>query len=44
MSEPVANEADEFYAEVQATGGGCWDTSSLMARFDRHSRPMKDDG
>ena len=26
---------DAFYAEVQALGGGRWDTSSLLARLDR---------
>jgi 3-hydroxyisobutyrate dehydrogenase-like beta-hydroxyacid dehydrogenase len=29
---PVASMVDEFYAEVQASGGGRWDTSSLMYR------------
>ncbi|MGV8378079.1 oxidoreductase, partial [Pseudomonas aeruginosa] len=24
---------DQFYAEVQAMGGGRWDTSSLIARL-----------
>lgn len=26
---------DQFYAEVQAMGGGRWDTSSLLARLER---------
>jgi 3-hydroxyisobutyrate dehydrogenase-like beta-hydroxyacid dehydrogenase len=30
---PVAALADQFYAEVQAMGGGRWDTSSLIARL-----------
>jgi 3-hydroxyisobutyrate dehydrogenase len=32
---PVAALVDQFYAEVQAMGGGRWDTSSLMARLMR---------
>ena len=32
---PVAELVDNFYAEVQAMGGGRWDTSSLLARFTR---------
>ncbi|NQV69618.1 MAG: NAD(P)-dependent oxidoreductase [Pseudohongiella sp.] len=32
---PVAELVDGFYAEVQAMGGGRWDTSSLLARFTR---------
>ncbi len=32
---PVAALVDQFYAEVQAMGGGRWDTSSLMARLQR---------
>src|SRR5678815_2473940 len=32
---PVAALVDQFYAEVQAMGGRCWDTSSLIARLDR---------
>ncbi|TGY87848.1 NAD(P)-dependent oxidoreductase [Marinicauda algicola] len=31
---PVAALVDQFYAEVQAMGGGRWDTSSLIARLD----------
>ena len=32
---PVAALVDQFYADVQAMGGGRWDTSSLIARFER---------
>jgi 3-hydroxyisobutyrate dehydrogenase-like beta-hydroxyacid dehydrogenase len=32
---PVAALVDQLYAEVQAMGGGRWDTSSLMARLER---------
>ena len=32
---PVAALVDQFYAEVQAMGGGRWDTSSLHARLSR---------
>ena len=31
----LAKMVDEFYAEVQAMGGGRWDTSSLLARLAR---------
>lgn len=34
---PVAALVDQFYAEVQAMGGGRWDTSSLIRRL-RHSK------
>ncbi len=30
---PVAERVDRFYAEVQAMGGGRWDTSSLIRRL-----------
>jgi 3-hydroxyisobutyrate dehydrogenase len=30
---PVATVVDQFYADVQAMGGGRWDTSSLIARL-----------
>ena len=30
---PVTALVDQFYADVQAQGGGRWDTSSLMARL-----------
>lgn len=32
---PVAALVDQLYAEVQAMGGGRWDTSSLLARLER---------
>jgi len=32
---PVTVLVDQFYAEIQAMGGGRWDTSSLIARLDR---------
>jgi 3-hydroxyisobutyrate dehydrogenase len=32
-SLPVTALVDQFYAEVQAMGGGRWDTSSLIARL-----------
>ncbi|WP_374310451.1 NAD(P)-dependent oxidoreductase [Methylocella sp.] len=32
---PAAALIDQFYADVQAMGGGRWDTSSLIARLDR---------
>lgn len=34
-SLPAAELIDGFYAEVQAMGGGRWDTSSLLKRFSR---------
>ena len=34
-SLPVAALVDQFYAEVQAMGGGRWDTSSLIARLPK---------
>ena len=33
---PVAALVDQFYAEIQAMGGGRWDTSSLIARLERN--------
>jgi len=30
---PIAELVDQFYAEVQANGGGRWDTSSLISRL-----------
>ena len=30
---PVTALVDQFYADVQAMGGGRWDTSSLLARL-----------
>ncbi|MEH6543794.1 MAG: NAD(P)-dependent oxidoreductase [Porticoccaceae bacterium] len=32
---PVTALVDQFYAEVQAQGGGRWDTSSLLARLEK---------
>jgi len=32
---PVARLVDGFYAEIQAAGGGRWDTSSLIARLSQ---------
>jgi len=32
---PVAALVDQFYGEIQAAGGGRWDTSSLMRRLRR---------
>jgi 3-hydroxyisobutyrate dehydrogenase-like beta-hydroxyacid dehydrogenase len=32
---PVTSLVDSFYAEVQAMGGGRWDTSSLLARLKK---------
>ena len=34
---PVTALVDQFYAEIQAMGGGRWDTSSLIARLGRKS-------
>ncbi len=33
---------DRYYAEVQALGGNRWDTSSLIARLEKPSRPQDD--
>jgi 3-hydroxyisobutyrate dehydrogenase len=32
---PVTALVDQFYADVQAMGGGRWDSSSLMQRLRR---------
>ncbi len=32
---PMAALVDQFYGDVQAMGGGRWDTSSLLARLER---------
>jgi 3-hydroxyisobutyrate dehydrogenase len=32
---PVTALVDQFYADVQALGGGRWDTSSLIARLEK---------
>ena len=37
-SLPVAALVDQFYAEVQALGGGRWDTSALIARLPSAKR------
>jgi 3-hydroxyisobutyrate dehydrogenase-like beta-hydroxyacid dehydrogenase len=34
-SLPVTALIDQFYAEIQAMGGGRWDTSSLISRLER---------
>jgi 3-hydroxyisobutyrate dehydrogenase-like beta-hydroxyacid dehydrogenase len=36
-SLPVAALVDQFYSEIQAMGGGRWDTSSLLKRLQRSS-------
>jgi 3-hydroxyisobutyrate dehydrogenase-like beta-hydroxyacid dehydrogenase len=33
---PVAALVDQFYAAVQAMGGGRWDTSSLLRPLEAH--------
>lgn len=33
---PVAALVDQFYAQLQAIGGGRWDTSSLIARLENN--------
>ncbi|WP_308917919.1 NAD(P)-dependent oxidoreductase [Jannaschia sp. LMIT008] len=35
---PATALIDQFYKDVQAMGGGRWDTSSLMARLERLSK------
>ena len=32
---PLVEMVDEFYSEVQKSGGGRWDTSSLLTRYTR---------
>ena len=32
---PLVQMVDEFYSEVQKSGGGRWDTSSLLTRYTR---------
>jgi 3-hydroxyisobutyrate dehydrogenase len=34
-SAPLTALIDQFYADVQAQGGGRWDTSSLISRLNR---------
>ena len=36
-STPVTALVDQFYADIQAEGGGRWDTSSLISRLNRKS-------
>lgn len=36
---PVAALVDQFYADVIRMGGKRWDTSSLIARLNRHEKP-----
>ncbi len=35
---PVAALVDQFYADVVGMGGKRWDTSSLIARLNRHEK------
>ena len=35
---PVAALVDQFYADITGMGGGRWDTSSLIARLNRHDK------
>ena len=39
VSLPVTALVDQFYADVQAMGGGRWDTSSLFARMRKLNAP-----
>lgn len=39
---PVAALVDQFYSEVQAMGGGRWDTSSLIARLGNAKNGARD--
>jgi 3-hydroxyisobutyrate dehydrogenase len=39
---PVTAQVDQFYADVQAIGGGRWDTSSLLARLKQGQVRRKD--
>ncbi|MEM9122087.1 MAG: NAD(P)-dependent oxidoreductase [Pseudomonadota bacterium] len=41
---PVTALVDQFYGEVQALGGGRWDTSSLMARLENARAAMPETG
>lgn len=38
VSLPVTALVDQFYADVQALGGGRWDTSALLARLEATAR------
>lgn len=35
---PLTALVDQFYSEVQAMGGNRWDTSSLLARFEKNTK------
>ena len=35
---PVTKLVDSYYADVEAMGGGRWDTSSLLARLEAHRK------
>ncbi len=35
---PVTALVDQFYADVQTSGGGRWDTSSLLSRLEKTSK------
>ncbi|WP_416897297.1 MAG: NAD(P)-dependent oxidoreductase [Minwuia sp.] len=35
---PVAGLVDQFYGDIQAMGGGRWDTSSLIRRLRKHQQ------
>ena len=36
---PLTALVDQFYSDVQAQGGGRWDTSSLLRRLTREMKP-----
>ena len=38
---PVTALVDQFYGDVQAMGGGRWDTSSLLARLQGPAKPQR---
>ena len=38
---PVTALVDQFYADVQAMGGGRWDTSSLLRRLQNRGRDIE---
>ncbi len=40
---PVTSLVDKFYGEIQAMGGGRWDTSSLLARLQMPAETGKSD-
>ena len=42
LSLPVTALVDQFYSEVQALGGGRWDTSSLLVPLERMRRNTGD--